>query len=150
MGHTYSNLLIHVVFGTKRRAPMIRTGIRPRLYEYLAGVARHEFGRAIEIGGTEDHLHGLLALRTDVSLADAMRKWKSLSSGWVHKTFRQYAAFAWQDGYAAFSVSQSALDSVHAYIRRQEHHHRKMSFEQELRALLERNEIGYDPNHLID
>ena len=150
MGHTYSNLLVHVIFTTKRRAPIIRAELRPRLYKYLAGVARHEFGRPIEIGGTEDHLHGLLALRTDVSVAEAMRKWKSLSSGWVHKTFPRYGEFGWQDGYAAFSVSESAVDSVRAYIARQELHHRKMSFGEELRAFLDRHGVGYDPDHLVD
>jgi len=129
---------------------MIRTGIRPRLYEYLAGVARQEFGRAIEIGGTEDHLHGLIALRTDVSLADAMCKWKSLSSRWVHRTFSTHSAFAWQAGYAGFSVSQSAVEAVRAYIARQEEHHRKLSFDEELRALLDRHGIAYDPDHLVD
>ena len=93
MGHTYSNLLVHVVFGTKDRRPFIHESLRQRLHEYLAGVARHEFGRALAIGGTENHLHGLLSLRTDVSAAEAMRKWKSLSSGWVHKTFPSEQTF---------------------------------------------------------
>ncbi len=150
MGHTYSNLLVHVVFSTKRRASMIRADVRTRLYEYLAGVAREEFGRAVEIGGTEDHLHALISLRTDVSMADAMRKWKGLSSGWVHKTFPRYGEFGWQDGYAAFSVSASAVDSVRAYIAGQELHHRKMSFAEELRAFLDRHGVGYDPDHLVD
>jgi putative transposase len=150
VGHTYSNLLVHVVFSTKRRAAVIRPEIRSRLHENLVGVARHEFGRAIEIGGTDDHLHGLVALRTDVSMAEAMRKWKSLSSGWVHRTSPRYAKFGWQDGYAAFSVSESAVNAVRAYIVRQEEHHRRMSFSQELRVFLDRHGIEYDPGHLLD
>jgi REP element-mobilizing transposase RayT len=150
VGHTYSNLLVHVIFSTKRRAAVIRPEIRPRLHEYLVGIARHEFGRAIEIGGTDDHLHGLIALRTDVPVADAMRKWKSLSSGWLHRTFPQYGEFGWQDGYAAFSVSESAVNAVRAYIVRQEEHHRRMSFDQELRAFLDRHGVEYDPSHLLD
>ena len=60
MGHTYANILVHVIFSTKSRARLIDADLRPRLYEYLGGVARHEFGRALDIGGTEDHVHGLL------------------------------------------------------------------------------------------
>jgi len=74
MGHTDSNVLIHVVFGTKNRTASITPGLRPRLYKYMAGVARNEFGRALEIGGTADHLHGLISLNRDVSVADAMLK----------------------------------------------------------------------------
>ena len=93
MGHTYSNILLHVIFSTKNRSAVITPDLRPRLYEYLGGVARNEFGRALEIGGTADHLHALISLNRDVSIADAMRKWKSLSSGWVHKTFPEHQAF---------------------------------------------------------
>jgi REP element-mobilizing transposase RayT len=149
MGHTYSNLLIHVVFGTKNRTASITPELRPRLHEYLGGVARNEFGRALEIGGTTDPMHGLISLNRDVSIADAMRKWKSLSSGWVHRTFPSHVSFAWQPGYGAFSVSQSSADSVRAYIVRQEEHHREMTFEDELRALLDRHGVPYDPDHLF-
>jgi len=123
MGHTYTNMLVHVIFSTKDRARLISDDLRPRLYEYLAGVARHEFGRALDIGGTGDHVHAVLSLRADVSVAEALRKWKSLSSGWVHYTFPEHHAFAWQAGYGAFSVSQSGLDAVRAYIARQADHH---------------------------
>jgi len=73
MGHTYSNLLVHVVFGTKDRRPTIHDSFRTRLHEYLGGIAREEFGRALQIGGTSDHVHGLILLRTDVAVADTMR-----------------------------------------------------------------------------
>ena len=73
MGHTYSNLLIHVIFSTKDRRPMIRADLVPRLHEYLRGIARDEFGKAIKIGGTEDHIHGLISLRTDEALAHVPR-----------------------------------------------------------------------------
>jgi putative transposase len=129
---------------------LIVPALRPRLYEYMVGVAKHEFGRAVEIGGTLNHVHGLLSLRTDVSLAEAMRKWKSLASGWVHKTFPNHQALVWQVGYAAFSVSQSAVDDVRAYIARQEEHHRRITFEEELRAFLDRHGIPYDPDQMLD
>ena len=150
MGHTYSNLLLHVVFGTKDRRPFIHESLRQRLYEYLAGVARNEFGRALTIGGAENHLHELLSLRTDVSTAEAMRKWKSLSSGWVHKTFPSDQTFGWQSGYGAFSVSEPMSIRVAKYISGQQEHHRRQTFEEEFVGLLERHGIRYDPKHVWD
>ena len=149
MGHTYSNILLHVIFSTKNRAAVITPDLRPRLCEYLGGVARNEFGRALAVGGTADHLHALISLNRDVSIAEAMRKWKSLSSGWVHKEFAEHRAFGWQPGYGAFSVSQSNADAVRAYIARQEEHHRRVTFEEEYRAFLDRHGLSYDPNHLL-
>ena len=87
MGHTFSNLLAHVIFSTKDRRPIITDAIAEKLYAYMAGVARKEFGWAKRIGGVGDHVHGLIELRTDVSMAHAMNRWKSLSSRWIHKTF---------------------------------------------------------------
>ncbi|NQT51192.1 transposase [bacterium] len=71
MGHTYANLLIHVVFSTKNRRAAIKEAWRQRLYEYMAGIARHEFGRALSLGGTDNHLHGLLSVQPSVALSDA-------------------------------------------------------------------------------
>jgi REP element-mobilizing transposase RayT len=150
MGHTYSHLLVHVIFSTKQRAHLIDAELRPRLYEYLGGVARREFGHLLEIGGTEDDLHALLVLRADVAVADALRKWKSLSSGWVHKTFPTRSGFAWQAGYAAFSVSRSAVDEVRTYIARQTEHHQRRSFVEELRTFLDRHGVSCDPSHMVD
>jgi len=148
MGHTYSDLLIHAVFGTKDRRPFLAPEIRPRLYEYLAGIARQEIGHALRIGGTEDHVHGLLRLRTEISPGVAMQKWKALSSGWVHRTFPGARDFAWQAGYGAFSVSHSNAPKVIAYIDSQERHHRKRTFEEEFLELLHRHQITYDPLHV--
>jgi len=150
VGHTYSCLLVHVVFGTKERRATIHQSIRDRLYDYMGGIARNEFGRSVVIGGTADHVHGLLSIRPAVSVADAMRKWKSLSSGWVHETFADRAAFGWQEGYGAFSVSPSSVDKVKRYIETQQSHHRRMTFKEEFIALLERHGIEYDPERVWD
>jgi len=144
MGHTYSNLLVHAVFSVKERQPLIRDAFRQRLYEYMGGIARNEFGRALSVGGTDNHLHALLSLNTTASVADALRKWKSLSSGWVHETFPGNAGFAWQEGYGAFSVSKSNAGKVIAYIEAQAEHHKRLTFEEEFVALLDRHGIAYD------
>ena len=147
-GHTYANLLVHVVFSTKDRMPLIRDEFHERLHEYLSGIAREEFGRALKIGTMPDHLHALIVLKTDVSMAEAVRKWKSLSSGWVHETFPGNHAFAWQAGYGAFSVSESNRDEVIAYIEKQAAHHRAVTFQEEFVAFLKRHNVPYDPAHI--
>ena len=150
MGHTYSNLLYHVVFSTKDRRPLIDDPRARRLQQYMAGIARNEFVKALAIGGTTDHLHGLLVLPTTASVAEAMRKWKTLSSKWVNETWPQRARFAWQGGYAAFTVSRSNVPKVAGYIERQAEHHKHMTFKEEFIALLERHGIDYNPEHLWD
>jgi REP element-mobilizing transposase RayT len=150
MGHTYSNILLHVVFSTKDRRPLIEEPFRVRLYEYMSGVARKEFGRALTIGGTDNHLHGLLSIGTDLAVGEIMAKWKSLSSGWVHKTFPESPDFAWQIGYGAFSVSQSNAEKVIAYIGGQAEHHKRQTFEEEFVALLKRHGVQFDPHHVWD
>jgi putative transposase len=150
MGHTFSNLLVHMIFSTRERLPTITGEIRPRLVEYLSGIARHEFGQALCIGGTENHVHGLLVLRTDVAVAEAARKWKSLSSKWVHETFPTAADFGWQAGYGVFSVSRSNVPKVTVYIEGQIEHHRRVTFEEEFIGFLDRHGIAYDPRHVWD
>ena len=150
MGHTYANLVVHTVFSTKGRRPLIREPFRPRLLEYLSGLARNEFRGALSVGGTDNHVHGLLVLAPHTAVAEAMRKWKALSSKWVHEMFPQEADFGWQEGYGAFSVSQSNVPSVAAYIEKQLEHHRKMTFEEEFVALLKRHGIAYDPRYVWD
>ncbi|HUU93459.1 MAG TPA: IS200/IS605 family transposase [Phycisphaerae bacterium] len=150
MGHTYSNLLFHVVFGTKERRPLIHDSFRERLHQYMSGMARNEFRGALAIGGTNNHLHGLIVLPTSISVAEAMRKWKGLSSKWLHETFPSERDFGWQDGYGAFTVSKSNVPEVAAYIERQAEHHKRITFEDEFIALLERHGIEYDPQYVWD
>jgi REP element-mobilizing transposase RayT len=150
MGHTFASVYVHVVFSTKERASLIAEPWRVRLYEYMAGVAREEFGRAISLGGTENHLHGLLSIGTDNSIGEIMAKWKALSSGWAHKTLPKAAGFAWQSGYGVFSVSRSNMDKVVSYIEGQAEHHKTRTFEEEFVALLKRHGIPYDPRRLWD
>ena len=150
MAHTFSNILVHVVFSTKERQPTIRDAFRERLWSYMGGVAKNEFGAARAIGGTEDHVHALLSLNTTTSVAKALERWKSVASGWVHKNVAEAASFAWQNGYGAFSVSESNTAAVVEYIRNQAEHHRRRSFKQEFIALLKKHKIDYDPGHVFD
>jgi len=116
----------------------------------MAGVARKEFGWAKRIGGIRDHVHALLEVRADVPVSHAMNRLKSLSSGFVHKTWRELGHFGWQGGYAAFSVSPSKAGEVIRYIDGQAEHHAHMTFKEELMAFLDRHGVKYDPDHFLD
>jgi putative transposase len=150
MAHSKSHILIHTIFSTKNRRPLILPEFRDRLFAYMAGVASGEFGHAVRIGGTMDHVHGLYLIRNDVSAAEAMRKVKCLSSRWLHKTYTIARDFAWQEGYGAFSVSKSHSKAVVKYIDGQFHHHEKRTFQEEFIDFLQKHEIEYDPASVWD
>ena len=151
MGHTYTSLLMHVIFSTKNRRPTLRADFRQRLYEYMNGLGQPEgIGEVLNLGGTDNHLHGLLGMRPDISPAEAMMRWKSLSSGWVHKTIPDAQDFGWQVGYAMLSIGRSSVPQLIQYIERQEEHHRRQTFEDEFLAFLAKYEIEYDPKYVWD
>ena len=104
--------------------------------------------KAIEIGGMPDHVHILLSLPSTVSIAKAMQLVKGGSSKWVHDTFPEHRLFNWQVKYGAFGVSQSLLEKTIGYIRNQENHHRKMTFQEEFLALLKKHHVAYDERYL--
>ena len=146
MGHTLTNVLVHVVFATKNREKLLTAAIRERLHAYLATVISDEGGRALIVDGGLEHVHILLRLHAKLALADLVRKMKSNSSKWLRGGISPQ--FAWQEGYSAFSVSESQRDAVFRYIASQEERHRQHSFEDELLLLLRRNELEYDERYL--
>jgi REP element-mobilizing transposase RayT len=148
MPSTYSNLLYHIVFSTKQRAPLITDNLQEELYRYIGGIIRAEGGAALEVGGTGDHVHILAKLKPAISVAEMLNKIKSNSSKWANDHTMKMRKFGWQEGYAAFSVSESQVPAVVDYIRNQEQHHRKQTFQEELVALLERHGIEYDLTYL--
>lgn len=144
MAGTFSNIILHIVFSTKDRKSLIRTEIRTRLHDYLGGIVRGEGGVPYRIGGTADHVHLLIRWRTDESVATLLRNMKSKSSKWMKDTFEGCAEFQWQAGYGVFSVSQSQSDRVESYIRDQEKHHSRKSFQEEFIALLNAHRLDFD------
>ena len=143
---SYTNLLYHIVYATKERAPLITNALRPRLHEYLGGTVRGLGGIPIEINGTADHVHLLIRLKPVLSVSEFLSKLKSNSSGWAGR--QTSGRFGWQARYSAFTVSESQLERVRRYIRNQEEHHRKKSFEEEFKALLRAHRIDFDEAHL--
>lgn len=148
MGSTYTNLFYHIIFSTKHRQPLISSVLREELYKYIGGIVRGEGGLLIEIGGVADHLHLVLKLRANISVADMLRRIKANSSKWINEREDQKTKFQWQDGYGAFSVSKSQLDVVVHYIRNQEEHHRKKTFKEELVEFLKKQKIEFKEEYL--
>lgn len=147
MSSTHLSLHVHVVFGTKHQRPFMATEWRPRLHAYLGGAAKTLDVVPEAIGGVADHVHLLLGLKATHCLSNLMRDLKRVSSAWVHETIGEHD-FQWQDGYGAFTVSVSMLESVCHYTANQEEHHRKKTFQEEYVELLKRNEVQYDEKYL--
>ena len=150
MSHTFSKLMFHCTFSTKERRSFLTPEIGSRLDRYMAGIARQKGMHLLRAGGVADHRHLLLELKPAKSVSDAMRDIKASSSGWLRKSYPDLHTFSWQEGFGAFSVSVSARDDVIAYIDRQEQHHHRMTFEEELKTLLDKHGIEYDPKHILD
>jgi len=142
---SYTNLLYHIVYATKERAPLITNAVRPRLHEYLGGTVRGLGGVALEINGTNDHVHVLAKLLPTISVSEFLSKLKSGSSGWAKR--QTNGRFGWQARFGAFTVSESQVNRVRKYIRNQEAHHQKQSFEEELKALLRAHKIDFDETY---
>jgi len=146
MAHTYDANFVHCVFSTKNRINSIPTELQEQLWAYMIGIANNLKLKTLAIGGTENHIHVLVGLPTTMTVAEMTQKIKANSSRWLGE---HGIAFQWQDGYGAFSVSPSMLNTVQAYIRNQKEHHLKRSFEEELRALLDKSGVPYDPERLF-
>jgi REP element-mobilizing transposase RayT len=147
MPSTHTNLLYHLVFSTRNREPLVAARWRSRLHEYLGGVVAGLDGMPRGIGGVADHVHLLIGLKPTHCLSDFMRELKKASSVWVVEKMSQ-KQFHWQEGYAAFTVSPSARESVQRYIAGQEEHHRAKTFREELVEFLKKSGMEYDERYL--
>lgn len=146
MSHT--NFLYHIVFATKRRAPLIKPEWEARLHKELASTTNKLGGLSIEVNGVEDHVHMLSRFGPTRAFSDLMRDLKSRTSGFVRR--RLSPDLAWQRKYGAFTVSESVAERVRHYIRNQKNHHRKQSLEDEYRSLLKKHGVDFNDNFLWD
>jgi putative transposase len=150
MPQSFAAVQLHVVFSTKNRAPLITAELAPKLYGYIHGIIADGHGVLLAAGGVADHIHLLVGLGRETSIAELIRLVKSNSSRWVHETFPLHREFAWQNGYGAFSVSRSHRDPVTHYIDTQAEHHKTLSFQDEFRELLRRHDLEWDERYVWD
>jgi REP element-mobilizing transposase RayT len=150
MANTYTALHFHLVFSTKNRKPWISQEIEERIWEYLGGIARANGMKPLKIGGIDDRIHMLIGAPPTMARSKIAQLVKGGSSAWIHDTFPELAEFAWQDGYGAFTVSKSAVPEVVVYIANQREHHRRMTYQDEYRGLLNRHGIEYDERYIWD
>jgi REP element-mobilizing transposase RayT len=145
---TFVSNLVHFVWGTANREPLVHKSWRDRLHGYIGGVLENKNAKLLAAGGIEDHIHVLASLPATISLSEAANAMKANSSRWIHENAPQSKGFAWQTGYGAFSVSKSAQARVTEYIQNQEEHHRAWKFTAEFTALLEKHGIAYEERYL--
>ena len=148
MPQSLARVLVHVIFSTKKREPLIRAGVRPALDAYLTGTLANLHCPSLQTGGTADHVHSLFSLARTRTLAEVVEEVKKSSSRWMKREGVPH--FAWQAGYGAFSVSEPRADVVVRYIAQQEERHRRLTFQEELRQLLERHGVAYDERYVWD
>ncbi|MEK6946994.1 MAG: IS200/IS605 family transposase [Nanoarchaeota archaeon] len=148
MPESFCSLNYHIIFSTKKRIPCITSDLQSRLIEYIGGIIRAQGGKLIAAGGTAEHVHLLLSTSKEMSISEVVRLIKTNSSKWVHETYPQKQDFAWQTGYAAFTVSYSNLGKVEQYISNQPEHHRKVSFQDEFIEFLKRHHLEYNEQYL--
>ena len=150
MANTYSQLFYHIVFSTKARGNFIHQEIEERVWSYLGGIARKHDLTALQIGGIENHVHGLV-LAKPVTKPCMIPMWlKGGSSKWIHDEYAELSKFSWQDGYGIFSVSKSNVPATIDYIRNQRKHHSNQTFEEEYVSLLKLHAVDYDERYIFD
>lgn len=150
MPQSLANNLIHLVFSTKDREPCLTDAVRPDLHAYLATVFKNLKCPVLILNSVEDHIHILFSLHRTVALATAVEDAKKSSSKWIKTQSADLSSFSWQGGYGAFSVSESNVAVVKQYIASQAEHHRKISFQDELRAFLLKHKLEFDERYLWD
>ncbi|HSB08930.1 MAG TPA: IS200/IS605 family transposase [Blastocatellia bacterium] len=148
MPQSLSSILVHLVFSTKNREPLIAGEVEIELHRYLATVFRELESPSLLIGGTEDHIHSLFALSRTITIADLVREVKTSSSKWIKTKGTALRQFHWQSGYGAFSVGQSNVPALTQYIATQKQHHRRTSFQDEFRFLCKRYGVDIDDRYV--
>src|SRR5260221_10392362 len=131
MAQTLVSLMVHVVFSTKNREPLITPDIEPELFAYIGGILKNKESRLIDGGGTADHVHLLISQSKNIALSSLMKDVKKDSSSWIKTKEREFRNFHWQDGYGAFSIGKPMVTGLKQYLVNQKDHHQKRSFQEE-------------------
>ena len=149
MGQSLTHLLVHAIFSTIDRRPFLPSEeIRDEIYAYMAGTLKNLDCHPIKIGGVEDHVHVFSSLSKNIAFSDLIGQLKGASSKRLKE--KGLHGFGWQNGYGAFSVSESNVESVTAYILKQAEHHKKFSYQEEIREIFNRHRVAFDERYVWD
>ncbi len=147
--HSFTRILIHAIFSTKYRNPLILDDFREEMHRYMGGILRNLGCTPILINSVPDHVHLLFILSNMQTIAFVMEETKRASSKWITTRFSK-PDFRWQSGYCALSVDSTGLDKVQGYIARQREHHEEISFADELEEIFRRNKIEFNKHDTLD
>lgn len=150
MPGTFSQIYIQVVFAVKGRENLIGKEWREELHKYIAGIIKAKEQKPIIINGAADHIHAFIGLKPSMAISDIVRDIKNNSSNFINDKKLARGKFSWQEGYGAFSYSQSQIEQVYNYILNQEEHHKKQTFREEYIGFLKKFEIEYDDRYLFE
>ena len=150
MANSMVKINVHGIFHVKSTSVQMDARDLPRIFGYIGGILKGIGAIPIIIGGVSDHIHFLSTLPSMLSISEMMRTVKTKSSRWIKTLSHAYSSFAWQDGYAAFSVSPSVLERTIGYIQNQAQHHQMTSYADELKTLLDDYQVSYDEKHLFN
>ena len=150
MAQSVSSILIHLVFSTKNREPLITPTVEIELHPYMAKIFRELKSPSLSIGGTTDHVHILFSLARVITIADLVEEVKTNTSKWIKTKGREFKNFHWHRGYGGFSIGQSNVAALKRYIRGQRQHHRRVTFQDEYRQFLKAYGIDYDERYVWD
>lgn len=142
MAHSLTKIWIHGIFGTKNREPLIKSEFKDKLHNHIKNKLEADLDCKVRtINGTENHVHILFLLSANYSIKEIFKNVKGESSHWINQSDFIKTKFAWQIGYGAFSVSESQLKKVELYIKNQNEHHKKMTFEEEYNKFMNKYNI---------
>ena len=150
MPQSLSSVLIHLIFSTKNREPLITPAIEAELHPYMASIFRELKSPTLALDGTSDHIHTLFSLSRVVTIADVVKEVKAESSKWIKTKGPRFKNFHWQAGYGAFSIGQSGVRDLKRYIRSQKQHHKRITYQDEFRKFLKSYEIEFDERYVWD
>jgi REP element-mobilizing transposase RayT len=131
MSHSFNKIWIHAIWATKERMPLIHSDVEGQIHRFMTDQLREQGCPVRIINGMPDHIHCLFLLNAQKSIAEVVKQIKGSSSHFINQSNLIADKFSWQTGYAAYSVSESAVEKVFQYIKNQKEHHQKKSFQQE-------------------
>lgn len=149
MAQSLCKIYLHIIFHIKTSSPKIQEEHLDRVHSYIGQLVNTTGCLVVQVGGFSDHVHILCLLSRNETVSHLVEEVKRNSSRWIKALSPQYEQFAWQGGYAAFSVSQSVVDKTLAYIKGQKEHHQKHSFQDEYLQFLKLYNISYDERYVF-